>query len=272
MALVKTEAIVLKSIRLRETSKIATLYTSDYGLVSVVAKGSRLPKGKFGAGLEPFMHISIVFYMKEGRDLQFLSELDVIEPFLPLHRNLVRFAYGSAVVEFISCVVHGVEKNPALYGLLLEALRSVSTAEQDVLSVLLWIFELKACDILGYRPEFSSCVACKSDEMNLASFAPLLGGTVCDRCISREPSAIDVRSEVVACMRKLQKASIRKIEPLKEASSLGREITMLLDSFLAHHIERYRGLNSARMIQTITNPPLPFGKRIEVRGRTGAKI
>jgi DNA repair protein RecO (recombination protein O) len=252
LALVKTEAVVLKSIRLRETSKIATLFTSDYGLVSVVAKGSRLPKGKFGAGLEPFMHVSIVLYMKEGRDLQFLSELDVMEPFLPLHRDLMRFAYGSAVVEFISCVVHGEEKNPALYELLLETLRNVSLTEQELLSVLLWIFELKACDILGYKPEFSSCVVCKSDERSLSSFAPLLGGAVCDRCLSREPSAIEVRPEVVACLGRLQRANVKKLETLKAASSMGREITALLDSFLAHHIERYRGLNSARMIQTIT--------------------
>ena len=41
MAPVKSRAIVLRSYRLRETSRVVVCYTRDYGKVRLVAKGVR---------------------------------------------------------------------------------------------------------------------------------------------------------------------------------------------------------------------------------------
>ena len=41
--IVKTKAIVLRSWRMGETSKLVTLYTEDCGKVKVTAKGARKP-------------------------------------------------------------------------------------------------------------------------------------------------------------------------------------------------------------------------------------
>ena len=68
--IVKTDAIVLKSMRFRETSKIVTFYTRRYGKIAAVAKGARETKNKFGAALEPMTGVNLVFYKKEQRDLQ----------------------------------------------------------------------------------------------------------------------------------------------------------------------------------------------------------
>ena len=49
MAIVQTDALVIRSYRLGETSLIVHLFTGEFGLVRCVAKGARGPKSRFGA-------------------------------------------------------------------------------------------------------------------------------------------------------------------------------------------------------------------------------
>src|SRR3989338_2370005 len=60
--ILKTEAIVLKSFAFRETSRIATFFTKDYGKVKGVLKGIRSNPRKFGSYLDKFSVNDIVYY------------------------------------------------------------------------------------------------------------------------------------------------------------------------------------------------------------------
>src|SRR5688500_6033258 len=61
----KTEAIVLRSIRYGEADRILHLYTPRRGRVSAIAKGVRKTKSRFGGRLEPFFRLETVLY--EGK-------------------------------------------------------------------------------------------------------------------------------------------------------------------------------------------------------------
>src|SRR3954468_1819481 len=62
---VKTEAVVLRTIRYGEADRILHLYTRDRGRVSAMAKGVRRTRTRFGGRLEPFFRLQVVLY--EGR-------------------------------------------------------------------------------------------------------------------------------------------------------------------------------------------------------------
>ena len=62
---VKTEAIVLRSIRFGEADRILHLYTPGRGRVGAIAKGVRKPRSRFGGRLEPFFRLALVLH--EGR-------------------------------------------------------------------------------------------------------------------------------------------------------------------------------------------------------------
>jgi DNA repair protein RecO (recombination protein O) len=61
----KTEAVVLRSIRYGEADRVLHLYTPQRGRVSAIAKGVRRAKSRFGGRLEPFFRLQLVLY--EGR-------------------------------------------------------------------------------------------------------------------------------------------------------------------------------------------------------------
>src|SRR5436305_11740703 len=73
----KTEAIVLRSIRYGEADRILHFYTPRHGRISAIAKGVRRARSRFGARLEPFFHVRSVLH--EGRgDLYTVTSVDTV--------------------------------------------------------------------------------------------------------------------------------------------------------------------------------------------------
>src|SRR5437588_12031668 len=73
----KTEAIVLRSIRYGEADRILHLYTPHHGRIAGIAKGVRRARSRFGARLEPFFHVRSVLH--EGRgDLYTVIGVDTV--------------------------------------------------------------------------------------------------------------------------------------------------------------------------------------------------
>ena len=74
----KTEAIVLRSIRYGEADRILHLYTPDRGRLSAIAKGVRRAKSRFGGRLEPYFRLRLVLY--EGRsDLLTVTSAETLD-------------------------------------------------------------------------------------------------------------------------------------------------------------------------------------------------
>src|ERR687890_2034498 len=73
----KTEGIVLRSMRYGEADRILHLYTPDRGRVAAIAKGVRRAKSRFGGRLEPYFRLQMVLY--EGRsELLTVTSADTI--------------------------------------------------------------------------------------------------------------------------------------------------------------------------------------------------
>ena len=62
---VKTEAVVLRSMRYGEADRILHVYTPHRGRVSAIAKGVRRARSRFGGRLEPFFRLRMELH--EGR-------------------------------------------------------------------------------------------------------------------------------------------------------------------------------------------------------------
>src|SRR3954462_11058130 len=104
MALVTTDAIVLRSYNLAESDRIVLCLTRSAGLVRAVAKGARKMKSRFGAALEPFTVIRLTFYERENRELVTMSSADILQsdvgPNAQLEVAAVLAYMGEMVSEF----------------------------------------------------------------------------------------------------------------------------------------------------------------------------
>ena len=79
MAILETEALILRTYNFGEADKIVVCLTHKFGLIRGVAKGCRKLKSRFGAALEPFTVAKITYYQKENQELVSLNQVDIVK-------------------------------------------------------------------------------------------------------------------------------------------------------------------------------------------------
>ena len=149
MPIQKAEGVILRRIKYSETSLIVTLYTREYGKIGLIAKGARNPKSKFVGSLEPASCVSIIYYHKEGRDLQMLSEVDSMRSNSSIINSIRKIAVAFAIVNLIDSVVTESESNEDIFDLLKESLLALNDREIDI--PILWYFEINLLRQIGFE-------------------------------------------------------------------------------------------------------------------------
>ena len=113
--IIKTEAVVLSKMNYGDSSNIASLFTEDLGKLSVIIKGARSPKSKYGKIVDPLNYLLVVLYKKESREVQLLSGADIIQHFPEIKNDLDKLSYAYAVAELIKNLVADDELNKKLF-------------------------------------------------------------------------------------------------------------------------------------------------------------
>jgi DNA repair protein RecO (recombination protein O) len=250
MAIVQTEAIVLRSHRLGETSLIVSLFTREFGLLRCVAKGARGPKSRFGASLEPGVRVSAVVYRKLSRDLQLLSKTDILEALPALWDDPDRFAAATQVLEFLERAAYGEAGDPELLDLSFETLRAMAQAPTPCLELLVRGFEIKACEKLGYAPELTACLECRAPLGQGGLFHPVRGGLLCESCGGGHGSfRLSERARRTMVALSVQPASA--LSGWAAERYPGVEVAKAVERFLMAHLERFEGLRASRVAEAM---------------------
>jgi DNA repair protein RecO (recombination protein O) len=179
---VKTEAIVLRSIRYGEADRILHLYSRQSGRIGAIAKGARKPKSRFGGRLEPFFRLDLLLH--EGRsDLLTVTSATTVEGYPRLRSSGAALTAGARACDAVLRLLDSAEPNPPAYNLLcryLELLDDPAEPRAASLEVAL-SFRLKLALVAGFAPELASCAACGEAD-HLAGFSGAAGGVVCAGC------------------------------------------------------------------------------------------
>src|SRR3954469_2463116 len=99
MSQVVTDAVVLHAFDYLESSRILRLVTREAGVRSVLARGARKSKRRFGAALDLYAQGNAELQTKIGRDLDTLTAFDVTRARPQLAAQLSRFAGASMIAE-----------------------------------------------------------------------------------------------------------------------------------------------------------------------------
>lgn len=193
-----TDAIVLRRGRFGEHGVLLTLFTPEHGKVSAVAKGVHRPASKMAGHLEPLVNVRL--FLAHGRNLDVVTQAQVIHPFGVLRDDLYRTAAAWYAVELVDRLSESHQENRALYDLLLGLLKRLdSDASPDVL---LRFFEMRLLAYLGYRPALWRCVQCGTAvEGGSALFSPGNGGVHCGECASSAPDLLRLSGEALGLLR-----------------------------------------------------------------------
>jgi len=252
MAILKTEAVVMKGWKLRETSMILALYTRDYGKIKVVAKGARDPKSKFKGCLEPLTCLNVVFYDKKNRDLQLLSQADLVDPHVHIIGDVIKTTLALSVAELVHRVIEGEEANPELFDLMTGVIAAIDKGT-GFLEGYLWYFEEHLMEISGYKAVWHDCLECHTSLGEKGGlFQAAKGGLFCHRC-GREKGGLQVSSETLEILFWLQQSHLDHVGELNPGTSHIAEIRKLFDLYFRTHLDHIGSLKALNMFYELGN-------------------
>jgi DNA repair protein RecO (recombination protein O) len=221
MAVYRSKGIVLRSIRYGEADRILDLYTRDAGLASVIAKGIRRTKSRFGGRLEPLSCVDFLAY--EGRTLDTITQVEVLRSFHGVRENLKSLEAAGGMVANVRAFSGGDEADRRVFNLLYHALEALETCTGDTTSIEA-AFSLKLSILAGYTPRLDACISCEKDpeeaEGDYPYFAPSIGGVLCADCRSAAADSFPLPPDTLVALRNLMVRPIREVavEKMLEAS------------------------------------------------------
>ena len=177
---VKTEAVVLRSLRYGEADRILHLYTPRRGRIGAIAKGVRRARSRFGGRLEPFFRLNLVLH--EGRgELLTVTSAETVAGHPRLREHGAALDTAARACDAVMRLFDTTEPHPDVYNLLCNelALLDGDPARSGHANQL--AFRLKLLLAAGFAPQLAGCASCGERE-HLSGFSGAAGGVVCPAC------------------------------------------------------------------------------------------
>ncbi len=212
----KTEAVVLRSLRYGEADRILHVYTPHRGRVSAIAKGVRRARSRFGGRLEPFFRLRLELH--EGRgELLTVTGAHTIDGHPRLREDAGALDAAARACDAVGRLFETSEPHPGVFNLLCRQLalldaragRAVSAAGLPAADPAVegpprvgpaavegpprvgpaapsaragaLQFRLKLLHAAGLAPHLGACAQCGERE-HLVGFSGAAGGVVCGAC------------------------------------------------------------------------------------------
>jgi DNA repair protein RecO (recombination protein O) len=230
---VKTEAVVLRSMRYGEADRILHLYTPARGRVSAIAKGVRRARSRFGGRLEPFFRLNIELH--EGRsELLTVTGAETIDGHARLRGDARALDAAARACDAVGRLFETTEPHPGVFNLLCRQLMLLDEQAGDSERVGggragALAFRLKLLLVAGLAPQLASCANCGEPE-HLVGFSGAAGGVVCAAC---EAGSFALGEDAYVFMTEALGRSLSEVPEASEPA-LG-QVERAISATLEHH-------------------------------------
>jgi DNA repair protein RecO (recombination protein O) len=224
----KTEAVVLRSMRFGEADRIVHLYTPHRGRSSAIAKGVRRARSRFGGRLEPYFRLHMVLYDGRG-DLLTVTSAQTISGHPRLREHAAALDSAARACDAVARLFATPEPHPGVFALLCNELALLDAQPAQATHANQLAFRLKLLLAAGLAPQLAACAACGESD-HLSAFSGAAGGVVCNAC---EASGFALGQEAHEFMTGALGA------PLADAPDVGelalRQADRAISETLEHH-------------------------------------
>lgn len=151
--LIKTRAIVFRSVKYGETSVIADFFTEEKGLCSFIGGSVRTAKARMPYNLfQPMTVVDLVAYHREGTGASRLKELRASEVWTAIPFEVARGAVALFMAEVCRKSIQEEEESGDLFDFLLGNLRWLDITPHPIANLHLH-FLLGLTGFLGFQPQ-----------------------------------------------------------------------------------------------------------------------
>lgn len=242
----RTKAIVLDKTKLKETDLILTLVGESGRQIRAVAKGARKPGSRLAARCELCCEVDVL--LAHGRNLDIVSQADLIAAPLGAQPSFELLTAASAVAEVAEKCTYEDAEDPFVYAITRAVLAHLAAAGADTpvedpahLDLLVAAYIFKLLSHVGYRPDYSACVAC--GDPSPGYFSAQAGGLLCASCASGVPGCESVDANMARWLEGLVSMRFSELAIAPIDSHTAAHVLGLAHLWAATHLEcRLRAL------------------------------
>ncbi|MCF6360532.1 MAG: DNA repair protein RecO [Cyclobacteriaceae bacterium] len=150
--LLKTKGIVLRFVKYKETSVIATVYTVEKGLISVIANSVRSKNSKSKIALfQPLTLVDLVIYNNSSKNISRVSEISSFYPLHNLRQDPIKASISFFITEMLNKCLKEEESNPPFFNFIQNSIIHLNEQEREIQNFHL-IFLIKLSLFMGFKP------------------------------------------------------------------------------------------------------------------------
>ncbi|MEW6652593.1 MAG: DNA repair protein RecO, partial [Bacteroidota bacterium] len=238
-----TKAIVLRRLDFGDTSRIVHFFTEEYGKLSAMVKGAKSPKSKTGFAIDVLNVVELVLYKKETREVQLVSQVELLKHFQKIRDDFEKFRFASAVIELLATIISESEPHPKLYEGSVKILSLIDSSNESpkILFTKYFFFFLKE---LGYEFQFGHCSLCgraiSKGEQASYNFE---AGMACIDCRADKIANFNFSEELFELLFCLNQKKCLCAYRDEDVNS----ILVLLEKFLSYNVGEFKGLKSLKI-------------------------
>jgi len=242
-------AIILRTRPYRESDRIVTFLTRDFGKLTGIAMGAKNSRRRFANCLDPLTRVRVYFRTRPSSSMAFMESCDLLYP-ASVFADPGKLAYASYLIELTDQLTGEAHAVPELYDLLDTGLGVLEHGPAT--AAFLRAFELHLLELAGYEPHFETCASCRTalDGQDQVFLDGLHGSLFCRTCRSDRVDLVAVTGSVIGTLERLKETSLPDARERRLTSSVADEAAQVLGRLLALHLPR--PLRSVGLIANLT--------------------
>jgi DNA repair protein RecO (recombination protein O) len=179
-AAIKTDAIVLRTIRYAEADRVLHLYAPEHGRLGAIAKGVRRAKSRFGGRMEPFFQLRLVLHVGRG-DLYTVTSAETVAAYPRLRQDGRALEAAARACDAVGRMFDVGDPHPGVYHLLANELALIDSDPRHANRSNALAFRAKLLLAAGFAPQLAGCASC-GERAHLTGYSGAAGGVVCAAC------------------------------------------------------------------------------------------
>lgn len=242
MAVLTSEAVVLRTWPVHEADLVVSFFTREYGKMKGVAKSALKSRRRFGGALEPMTVARAWFQEKPKQELVRLDQLEIIRSPLSLPVDAARMMVLSLYAEVLEQALPDHDPQETVFRLIVSVLEQ-TTVEQPWMA--LTYFELWMTRLMGLLPDIAHCTACGGAlTAGETSFNAYSDGLFCR--VHRPGNASELSAESWQIAMKMLRVPVSAFAGEEWPRRRGQDLRRFALQSLERHLERK--LKSAEML------------------------
>ena len=240
MALIKTKAIVLSSLKYGDTSLIVRCFTLEDGLRSYLLKGVLSAKKRKvkAAYFQPLTQLNIEANHNSKGNLNSIREVHIIHPYKHIYTNIFKQTIVLFLSEILSSTIQEEESNKSLFSFLETSFIWLDT--NDKTSNFHLLFLLNLTKFLGFYPNITN-----SD----FTYFNLMNGDFTETTIEKEV----VFGKNLIQFKKLLGTNFDSVETIKFNQQERQQVLQIIIRYFELHLDGFRPPKSLKVLETVFN-------------------